>query len=142
MGILDGSRGVFRTGGKSSIHDDFPDGSTGDQMQSNESAAFYVHPSFAGILTNDFYIRLTVRRIAQGNVGMNLFYEVADSGGRAPYRNKGEWFSLSEDTAWQTHTWHVTDASFSKMWGYDFSFRPEKSGPFVIGKVEVSKVPF
>jgi hypothetical protein len=40
------------------------------------------------------------------------------------------------DTGWQTHTWHVTDASFSKMWGYDFSFRPEQSVPFVIGQVE------
>jgi len=111
-------------------------------MQSNESAAFYVHPSFSSILTNDYYIRLTVRRVEKGNVGMNLFYEVADSKGRAAYRNKGEWFSLSEETAWQTHTWHVTDASFAKMWGYDFSFRPEQSGPFVIGKVEVSKVLF
>ena len=34
------------------------------------------------------------------------------------------------------------DASFSRMWGHDFSIRPEQSIPFVIGKVEGSKVPF
>ena len=141
-GSSDENHGVFQTGRKASAPYTFPDGSAGAQMPSNESAAFYVHPSFSGILTNDYYIRLTARRIEKGNVGMNLFYEVADSKGQAPYRNKGEWFSLAEDTAWQTHTWHVTDASFSKMWGYDFSFRPEQSGSFVIGKVEVSKVPF
>jgi hypothetical protein len=28
------------------------------------------------------------------------------------------------------------------MRGYDFSFRPEQSVPFVIGKVEVSTAPF
>ncbi len=85
---------------------------------------------------------MTVRRLDAGNVGMNLFYEVADSQGRTPYKNKGEWFGTSKNEGWQTHTWHVTDAYFSRMWGYDISFRPELSVPFVIGKVEVSKVPF
>ena len=37
---------------------------------------------------------------------------------------------------------HVTDACFSKMWGYDFVIRPEQSIPFVLGKVEVSTEPF
>ena len=43
---------------------------------------------------------------------------------------------------WQTKTWHVTDASFAKMWGYDINFKPEKSVPFVVGKVEVSTEAF
>jgi hypothetical protein len=46
--------------------------------------------------------------------------------------------SLPEREGWRTETWHVTNACFAKMWGYDISFRPEKSAPFVIGKVEVS----
>jgi hypothetical protein len=46
------------------------------------------------------------------------------------------------NTDWQTYTWHVTEACFAKMWGYDFSIRPEQSVPFVIGKVEVSTIPF
>jgi hypothetical protein len=73
---------------------------------------------------------------------MNLFYEMADTQGRTPYKNTGRWFSLSNENAWQTFTWHVTDACLAKMWGYDISFRPEQSQPFVIGKVEVSIAAF
>jgi hypothetical protein len=69
---------------------------------------------------------------------MNLHYQVADSQGRSPYKNRGLWFGVSEKNDWQTYTWHVSDACFAKMWGYDFSIRPEQSVPFVIGKVEVS----
>ncbi len=104
--------------------------------------SFYVHPFFASFQTKEYYIRVRVRRVAPGNVGMNLVYEVADSQGRSPYKNRGQWFGVSEDTGWQTYTWHVTDACFSRMWGYDFGFRPEQSVPFVIGKVEVSTIPF
>jgi hypothetical protein len=73
---------------------------------------------------------------------MNLIYEVADSKGQTPYKNTGNWFGVTKDNGWQTFTWHVTDASFSKMWGFDFALRPEQSIPFVIGKVEVSTVPY
>lgn len=73
---------------------------------------------------------------------MNLIYEAADSQGRTPYKNRGQWFGASKDNGWQTYTWHLTDACFAKMWGYDFSIRPEQSVPFAIGKVEVSTVPF
>jgi hypothetical protein len=43
---------------------------------------------------------------------------------------------------WQTYTWTIKDASFSKMWGHDLVIRPEQSVPFVLGKVEVSTEPF
>jgi hypothetical protein len=69
---------------------------------------------------------------------MNLPYEVADSQGGSSYRNLGTWFSVSKDEGWQTFTWHVKDACFAKMWGYDISLVPEQSQPFVLGKVEVS----
>lgn len=83
-----------------------------------------------------------MRRVTPGNVGMNLVYEIADSQGRAPYKNVGTWFSLAKDDGWQTHTWPVKDACFAKMWGYDLSFVPEQSQPFVIGKVEVTTEKF
>jgi polysaccharide biosynthesis protein PslG len=73
---------------------------------------------------------------------MNLIYEVADSQGRSPYANTGKWGGTTKDDGWQTITWHVADACFSKMWGYDFTLRPEQSVPFAIGKVEVSTEPF
>jgi hypothetical protein len=142
LGSPDGSRGVFPVGGKSTPHFSFPDGTTGVRIDDNQSTRFYTHPSFASFQTRDYYIRITVRRIGAGNAGMNVNYEVADSQARTPYKNRGQWFSLSPDTGWQTNTWHVTDACFSKMWGYDFSLRPEQSVPFVIGKVEASTVPF
>jgi hypothetical protein len=91
---------------------------------------------------------------------MDLVYKVANSRGQRLMRiagrdtsgpdittyqgeSKGEEFVLSENTSqWQTHTWHLTDAAFAKMWDFDFSINPEQSVPFVVGKVEVSTQPF
>ncbi|HEY1188406.1 MAG TPA: hypothetical protein VGE74_12210 [Gemmata sp.] len=122
----------------------FPDGSTGILVPGDitHPVSFYVHPSFASFTTKEYYVRATVRRVAAGNVGMNLLYEVADSQGRSPYVNTGTWFGATKGDGWQTHTWRVSGACFSKMWGYDFTLRPEQSVPFVIGKVEVSTEPF
>src|SRR5579862_167888 len=116
----------------------FADGSKGLLVDRSAPTNYFVHPSFGSLATGDYYVRLTVRRTVPGNVGMNCVYEVADSQGRSPYRNRGEWFGLSPDEGWQTHTWHLTDASFATMWGFDLGFRPEQTVSFVIGKVEVS----
>jgi len=119
----------------------FLDGSQGILVERNAPTNYYVHPSFADLSTSEYYVRITVRRTAPGGVGMNCIYEVADSQGRAAYKNRGEWFGLSPDEGWQTHTWHLKDAGFSTMWGFDLGFRPEQSSTFVIGKVEVSTEP-
>jgi hypothetical protein len=119
----------------------FADGSKGALVERNAPTNYFIHPSFAGLATNDYYVRVTVRRTVPGNVGMNCVYELADTQGRAPYKNRGEWFGLTADEGWQTRTWHLTDAAFSTMWGFDFGFRPEQSVTFVIGKVEVSTEP-
>jgi hypothetical protein len=134
--------GLFHRAEKSTRPHQFPDGTTGLEITNNRIGSFVVHPSFASFTTTDYYIRLTMRRIAPGNVGMNFAYEVADSQGKGPMHHTPGWYSLPEGLQWQTHTWHVTDACFSKMWGYDFAFLPEKTVPFVIGKVEVSTKPF
>ena len=136
------SQGVVRQGGLGVPHT-FDDNSTGIEVQGNigSSANFYTHPSFAGIKTREYYIRMSFRRIGPGNVGMNFNYEVADSQGKGPLRHSGGWYSVDADPGWQTHVWHVTDACFAKMWGFDFCVNPEQSVPFVIGKVEVSTQP-
>jgi hypothetical protein len=141
-GDPDASHGVFQTARAATPTIKFSDGSTGILLRGDQGVNFYVHPTFAKFDTKEYHIRVHVRRVAPGNVGMNLNYEVADSQGRTPYKNRGQWFSASKENGWQAHTWHVTDACFSKMWGFDFGFRPEQSVPFVIGKVEVSTVPF
>jgi hypothetical protein len=142
-GLPDANHGVFQTGRARTPMVKFSDGSTGILVQGdiNHPVSFFVHPSFGNLQTKEYYIRATVRRVGEGNVGMNLFYEVADSQGRTPYKNVGQWFGVTAAFGWQTYTWHVTDACFSKMWGHDLSLRPEKSIPFVIGKVEVSTEP-
>ena len=134
--------GIFQTGARTAPKVTFPDGTTGILMSANQGAQFYVHPSFASIHTREYFVRITVRRVTPGNVGMNLFYENGDAQGSTPYKNAGRWFGLGNEDGWQTGTWHVKDACLAKMWGYDISFRPEQSQPFVIGKVEVSTVPF
>jgi hypothetical protein len=120
----------------------FPDGSQGILVERNAATNYFVHPSFAGLGTSEYFVRITVRRTMPGNVGMNCVYEIADSQGRSPYENVGDWFGLSPDEGWQTHTWHLTGASFSAMWGFDVGFRPEQSVTFAIGKVEISTEPF
>ncbi len=142
--LPDGKSGIVQVGRDDCPTVKFGDGSTGILVQGdiNHPVRFYVHPSFANFETKEYYIRTTVRRVSAGNVGMNLLYEVADSQGRTPYANTGKWGGFSNETGWQTYTWHVTDACFSKMWGYDLMLRPEQSVPFVIGKVEVSMEPF
>jgi len=137
------SSGVVLQGGNKAPHT-FPDGSTGLEVEGKigTGANFYTHPSFAGIKTKEYYIRMSFRRITAGNVGMNFSYEVADSQGKGPLRHSGGWYSVGPDMGWQTQTWHVTDACFAKMWGFDFCIQPEQSVPFVVGKVEVSTQPF
>ncbi|HZZ72079.1 MAG TPA: hypothetical protein VFE24_07480 [Pirellulales bacterium] len=136
--------GVFPTGRVASPTVTFADGSSGVLLPGDigHPLSFYVHPSFANLAHRDYYVRATVRRIAQGNVGMNLLYEVADSGGKNAYANVGQWFGTTSDSAWQSYIWHVSDACFAKMWGHDLTLRPEQSVPFVLGKLEVSTEKF
>ncbi|WP_460425399.1 endo-1,4-beta-xylanase [Azotobacter armeniacus] len=143
-GSINANKGIFLVGDADRPVVKFDDGSVGVKVEGDitHPVSFYVHPSFATVQTRDYYIRVAVRRLTAGNVGMNLFYEVADSQGRRPYVNKERWFGASPDTGWQTFTWQVSDAFFSKMWGYDFRIQPEQSVPFVLGKVEVSTEPF
>ena len=142
LGAKHGNAGIFPLGLQSNPVVTYADGSSGILMQGNQSARFFVHPSFGSLATSEYHVRITVRRVGPGNVGMNVHYEVADSQGRMPYKNRGQWYSVKDGTEWQTQTWHITDACFSKMWGYDFSIGPELSVPFVLGKVEVSTKPF
>jgi len=143
-GNVDGNRGVAQVGRADYPTVKFPDGSSGILVPGDigHAVRFYVHPSFASFQTKSYYIRATARRVAPGNVGMNLLYEVADSQGRTPYANTGKWGGFTDATGWQTYTWQVNDACFSKMWGYDLVLRPEQSVPFAIGRIEVSTEPF
>jgi hypothetical protein len=142
LGLDHDPSGIHHVGAASLPTIKFPDGSTGILVGPNQGTNFYVHPSFANLQQREYFVRVTVRRIMPGNVGFNINYAAADSQGRTPYKNRGIWFGATADEGWQTHTWHLTDVCFSKMWGFDFSFRPEQSVPFVIGKVEVSTKPF
>ncbi len=137
-------RGVFPRGRANYPTVTFADGSSGLVLPGDigHPILFYTHPSFASFQTDEYYVRVAVRRLGNGNVGMNLRYEVADSQGRSPYANVGKWFGANNDSKWQTYTWHVTKACFSKMWGHDLVIAPEQSVPFVLGQVEVSTVPF
>lgn len=143
-GDSDQRRGVFPRNRSRYPTVKFADGSSGLIVEGDIShpIVFYTHPSFASFPTKDYYVRATVRRIAAGNAGMTLLYEVADGQGRSPYANVGQWFGVTKESNWQTHTWHCKNACFSKMWGYDFVISPEQSVPFAIGKIEVSTTPF
>lgn len=132
----------------------FPDGSAGAKMLTAEaplggkSILFTVHPSFATINTHDYYLRVTARRLTprqspKSSPRIKLVYEIADSKGGKPYVYGSEPFELADDPGvWQTHTWHITDACFSKMWGFDFELRIDGAEPFVIGSAEVSTKAF
>src|SRR5262249_54150977 len=93
-GSPDVSKGLFRLGRANCPTVTFPDRSTGILVPGDigHPVSFFVHPSFAKFHTSEYYVRVTVRRVSAGNVGMNLLYEVADSQGRSPYANTGKWF--------------------------------------------------
>jgi hypothetical protein len=143
LGERDVSAGIARSRPREFPSIRFPDGSTGIVVPGDieHDVRFYVHPSFAEH-AKEYYVRATVRRLGAGNVGMNLIYEIADSKGKSPYANAENWFGVNKDDGWQTYTWHMDHAAFSKMWGNDFAIRPEQSVPFAIGKIEVSTTPF
>lgn len=140
-GSPDESRGIFQLSRDSTPVVKFADGTTGILCRGDQATTYFVHPTFAKFDTQEYYVRVTIRRVAPGNVGFNLNYEAADSRGQTPYKNREIWFGATPANEWQTFTWHVTDACFSKMWGYDIAFRPEQSVPFVIGKIEISTEP-
>lgn len=144
LGRADGDAGVACDARTTHPTVAYPDGSSGVLVPGDlrHPLAFTVHPSFASVLTSEYHVRVTVRRVGAGNVGMNLRAEVADSRGRSAYANVGGWFAATKADGWQTHTWHVTGASFSKIWGADLYVVPEQSVPFVVGKIEVSTKPF
>ncbi|HEY1068013.1 MAG TPA: hypothetical protein VGE52_17950, partial [Pirellulales bacterium] len=141
-GFVEPSQGVMQTNQRSTPLITFPDGSSGLYVRANQGTTFSVHPTFADFDDSEFYVRVTVRRLEATNIGMNVFFAAADGQGRSPYKNVGTWFGLNSSDDWQTHTWRVQGASLCKLWGFDFSLRPEQSAPFAIGKVEVSKTPF
>ncbi len=164
LGKENDNQGIIQVERKWTTPYTFPDGSSGALVSppgkhDAQNIKFITHPSFASVTTHDYYVRVTARHLAFDVVpiakpgepsqaslprfcGMNLVYELADTRGGWPV-NTGEWRNLPNDNrGWQTVTWHLTDASFSKMWGYDFALSIGKSSSFVIGKVEVSTQPF
>ncbi len=146
LGAADGEKGVTQTHRRTTIPYSAPDGSTGVQInapgkQNANGVYFYTHPSFGSVKTNEYYIRATAKRgEAKGQASLQLAYEHADSKGKSAYGKASNAFALTPGAEWQTYTWHLTDASFSKMWNYDFCLTG--GGPLIIGKVEVSTVPF
>ena len=70
----DQTRGVFPRNRSRYPTVKFTDGSSGLIVEGdiNHPISFDTHPSFASFATKVDYVRATVRRIAAGNVGLNL----------------------------------------------------------------------
>jgi len=143
------SNGIEQRHISNTVPHTFSDGTTGQKMNApgvpgGTDINFAVHPSFASAATKTYYVRVTARRITTNvnYAGMNFFYQAWDPALWNPYvAASGGWWSLPNDLDWHTHTWQITNACFTRMWGYDFFFRVDGSDPFVIGKVEVSTSP-
>lgn len=149
LGPNNASNGVEQRHVSNTVPHTFSDGTTGQKMNApgvsgGTDINFAVHPSFASATQKTFYVRVTARRLTTNvnYAGMNFFYQAYDPALWNPYvAASGGWWSLPNDLNWHTKTWQITNACFTRMWGYDFFFRVDGSDPFVIGKVEVSTSP-
>ncbi|MEM1058138.1 MAG: endo-1,4-beta-xylanase [Verrucomicrobiota bacterium] len=115
-----------------------------------------VSPSFMDYNTETFHIRVTCRLKELRNPndpspnysGMNLFYQDNDDNETATpvpkvYNNlSGSWRPIPNNLNTHTFTWTVTDGMMVHTFGYSFYLNFDSSNPFIIDKVEISKVPF
>jgi glycosyl hydrolase family 39 (putative alpha-L-iduronidase) len=77
---------------------------------------FDVDSSYAALGDNDLEITVVARRSDPNkDAGITLTYESPKG-----YVQPPEWWSIPAGSKWQEHTWHVTDASFAHMWGWNF----------------------
>jgi polysaccharide biosynthesis protein PslG len=128
------------------------DGSQGFRINPGSANKLYlsVSPSFANYDTHDVYVRVRARpdtSTANAVAKLNLWYQPASGPADAqvayPYQSASEsdW-EIRANGAWQTFVWHVTDAMFVHTFGYGLYLQLEGPFPLLIGKVELSKVPF
>ena len=81
---------------------------------------FMVDPNFLSYTTTPIDITLVVRRNpANDNAGFKLVYESTTG-----YKDCG-WYTVPEGQQWTTKTFHITDAQFVSMWGYNFSLNSD-----------------
>lgn len=128
------------------------DGSTGVRVNVGRGNALrvFVRPSFADYTTRVMYVRVTARTTAPlphgRTAGMNLWYQPISGAIEAPppypYANTGRWWTVPDDQRWHRHTWQLSDATFVQSFGFGLYLQFDDSAPFVVGKVELSKVPF
>jgi hypothetical protein len=52
------------------------------------------------------------------------------------------WWTVEPDQRWHTKVWRLTDAMFVHTFGFSLYLQFDTSPTFVIGKLEISKVPF
>lgn len=150
FGVTDVRHGITQGDYGSTPAHTFADGSDGRRINHwgpNNEMAINVDPKFADFNTRDVYVRVTVRKITTGNSAfLQMFYQKA-SGSTGSillniYEQAAGQFNLPDNANWNTFTWHLTDALFANTFGKSFHFFAGTSPVFVIGKVEVSKVPF
>ncbi|MEM1058682.1 MAG: LamG-like jellyroll fold domain-containing protein [Verrucomicrobiota bacterium] len=118
--------------------------------QAGGSMYLNIVPEFMDYNSDTFYVRVTAhqeQRRKSGYSGMNLWYQNNDGNETAPpaYPYKipsGSWRGLDNNLNTQTFTWTITNGTIVNTFGYSFYLKFDASVPFVIDKVEVSKVPF
>jgi len=106
------------------------------RLDKGQSAAFRVHPSFAGFGTTNLAITVVARRLDPAKTaGMQLFYETLKT--LHGYDRAG-WWTIPADDRWHEHTWRLNDANFVGTWGYHFALT-EASGSFLIKEIRVKR---
>ena len=129
----------------------FGDGSTGVKVSvgRGNTLPIAVHPSFAGYATREVWIRVTARTtepIRPGvNCGMNLWYQSTSGSSKGappyPYTNAKVWWTVPPDQKWHSKVWRLSDIMFVNTFGFSLYLQFDASPTFVVGKVEISKVP-
>jgi hypothetical protein len=111
-----------------------------DQTKDAVYVYFRIDSSYAFFVDGryDYLITVEVHRAgAPQRVGFNLMYDSMSGYRFSPW----QWVDAGD--GWATYTIRVTDASFSKTWGWDFAVNgaADKKENLVVRSVTVTRVP-
>jgi hypothetical protein len=147
LGAVNAERGLYnqrlRTLPSAAVVPVFVDGSEAlrtDQTKDNVYVYFAIDSSYAFFVDGryDYLITVEVHRAgAPQRVGFNLMYDSMSGYRFSPW----QWVDAGD--GWATYTTRITDASFSKTWGWDFAVNgaADKKENLIVRSVTVTRVP-
>ena len=139
-GLYNGQLRTLPSGGVVPVTVDGADAVRTDQMKDAVYVYFTIDDSYAYFVDGQYDYLITVEVHRAGGpqrVGFNLMYDSMSGYRFSP------WQWVDEGDGWASYTIRISDASFSKTWGWDFAVNgaADKKENLVVRSVTVTRVP-